>query len=59
VKTKRSISAQTPHTSSQRGGGGLMIWACCATTGPGQLAVIELTMDSPVSILESNVKPFV
>ena len=32
----------------KHGGGGLMIWACSAATGPGQLAVIESTMNSCV-----------
>ena len=41
------------------GGGGLMVWAYFAATGPGLLAVIESTMNSSVyqSILESNVRP--
>ena len=45
----------------QHGGGGLMIWACSAATGPGHLAVIESTMNSSgyQSILESNVRPSV
>jgi len=43
----------------EHGGGGLMMWACSAATGPGHLAVTESTMNSSVyqSILESNVKP--
>ena len=42
-------------------GGGVMIWACFAATGPGPLAVIESTMNASVyqSILKSNVRPSV
>jgi len=42
----------------KHGGGGLMIWACSAATGPGHLADIESTMNSSgyQSILESNVR---
>jgi len=54
-----------PNTASQHkhltpivkhGGGKLMIWAYFASTGSGQLTVIELIMNSSVyqSILESN-----
>jgi len=52
------------HISTFRkrlGGGGMMIWACFAATGPGHLAVIKSSMNSSVyqSILESNVRPSV
>ncbi|MEE6515924.1 hypothetical protein FKM82_025084 [Ascaphus truei] len=56
---------QTQHISLiptvKHGSGGVMIWACFAATGPGNLAVIESTMNSSVyqSILESNVRPSV
>lgn len=30
------------------GGGNIMIWACCAASGPGQLAIIERKMNSHV-----------
>ena len=45
----------------KHGGGGLIIWACSAATGPGHLAVIESTMNSSgyQSIPESNVRPSV
>ena len=37
--------------------GGLMIWACFATTGPGHFAVTESTMNSTVdqSVIESRI----
>ena len=40
----------------KHGGGGLVIWACFAATGPGHLAVIESIINSSVyqSILVSN-----
>ena len=41
----------------KHGGGGLMIWACSAATGPGHLAVINSSVHQ--SILESNERPSV
>ena len=45
----------------KHGGGGLMMWACFAATGPGHLAVIESIMNFSgyQSILESDVRPSV
>jgi len=67
---KWKTSVRKPNTAYQHkhliltvkhGGGGLMLWACSAATGPGHLAVIESTMNSSVdqSILESDVRPSV
>uniref|UniRef100_A0A3B4WZD1 Tc1-like transposase DDE domain-containing protein n=1 Tax=Seriola lalandi dorsalis TaxID=1841481 RepID=A0A3B4WZD1_SERLL len=40
------------------GGGNLMIWACSAASGPGQLAIIEGKMNSQVyqRILQDNLR---
>jgi len=63
VLRKPNTAYQHKHLipTVKHGGGGLMIWACSAATGPGHLAVIESTMNSSVyqSILESNVRPSV
>ena len=41
----------------KHGGGGMMIWACFAVTGPSHLAVFESTMNSAYqSILELNMR---
>ena len=46
-------------TNCQHGGGLVLIWACFAATGPGQLAVTESAINLSVyqSILESDVRP--
>lgn len=56
--TKHQTSAQIPHKICQHGGGGVMIWLCSATTGPGHPAFMNLTMNNSVhlSILESNMR---
>lgn len=41
VNTKHSMSAQKPHTNSQAWWWRVMIWACFASTGPGQFVVTE------------------
>ena len=43
----------------KHGGGGLMIWACFAATGPGHLAVIESTVNccSDVAMVQSKSRP--
>ena len=60
----RNGENQTQHigtngSSVKHGGGGLMIWAHSAATGPRHLAVIESTANYSLyqSIFESNVKP--
>jgi len=56
VWRKPNTAYQHKHLTPtvKHGGGGLMIWACFAATGPGHLAVIESTMNSSgyQSILE-------
>uniref|UniRef100_A0A3Q3J0W7 Uncharacterized protein n=1 Tax=Monopterus albus TaxID=43700 RepID=A0A3Q3J0W7_MONAL len=44
-----------------RGGGGVMIWAFSAATGPGKSPVSETTMKSTLyqNIPETNVRPSV
>lgn len=39
---------KTKHTYCQHGGGGKMTLACFAATGPWQLVIPELTMNSSV-----------
>ncbi|MEE6512677.1 hypothetical protein FKM82_019812 [Ascaphus truei] len=60
---KKQTAYQHKHLipAVKHGGGVVMIWASFAATGPGNLAVIELTMNSSVyqSILESYVRPSV
>lgn len=46
--TKHQTSAQIPHKICQHGGGGVMIWLCSATTGPGHPAFMNLTMNNSV-----------
>ncbi|KAK3536029.1 hypothetical protein QTP70_025510, partial [Hemibagrus guttatus] len=43
------------------GGGNVMFWGCFAASGPGRLAVINVTMNSAVyqKILKENVRPSV
>ena len=45
----------------KHGGGSVMVWGCFAAAGPGQLTIIESTMNSAVyqRVLEENVKPSV
>ncbi len=35
-----------PIPSVNHGGGSIMVWACFAASGPGQLAIIDGTMNS-------------
>ncbi|MEE6519334.1 hypothetical protein FKM82_031075 [Ascaphus truei] len=63
VRRKPNTAYQHKHLipTVKHGGEVVMIWACFAATGHGNLAVIESTMHSSVyqSILESNVRPSV
>jgi hypothetical protein len=45
----------------KHGGGGIIVWGCFATSGPGQFAIIESTMNSILyqRIIEENVRPSV
>lgn len=52
-KTKCRLSTET--TSSEHGGGWLMIWVCFAATGPENLAVIKSTMIMNFSVKYSRV----
>ena len=58
VWQKTNTAYQHEHLipTVKHGGGGLVIWACFAATGPGHLAVIESIINSSVyqSILVSN-----
>ncbi|KAG2458113.1 TCB1 transposase, partial [Polypterus senegalus] len=44
--------------SVKHGGGSIMVWACCAASGPGRLAFIDGTMNSELyqRILKENVR---
>uniref|UniRef100_A0A3Q3J790 Tc1-like transposase DDE domain-containing protein n=1 Tax=Monopterus albus TaxID=43700 RepID=A0A3Q3J790_MONAL len=45
----------------KHGGGSVMVWGCFAAAGPGQLTIIESTMNSTVyqKVLEEHVRPSV
>jgi len=45
-ETKHSASIQTPQPTVKHGGGGRVIWACFAATGPEHLEVTESTVNS-------------
>ena len=53
---KKNIMPTVKH-----GGGSVMVWFCFAASGPGQLAVIDGTINSAVyqKILKANVRPSV
>lgn len=45
----------------KHGDGRMMVWGCSAASGPGRLAVIDVTMNSALyhTILKENVRPSV
>lgn len=60
-KKKKLYQHKHLTPTAMEGGRGVMICARFAVTGPGHLAVIELTINSSIyqSSVESNMRPFI
>lgn len=60
-KTKTAFENKNLIPTVKHGGGNVMVWGCFSAAGPGQLTIIESTMNSVLyqRVLEENVRPSV
>lgn len=60
-KTKTAFENKNLIPTVKHGGGNVMVWGCFSAAGPGQLTIIESTMNFVLyqRVLEENVRPSV